>query len=293
MDAKNNLINIENDKRFAVPFVNFFSHGIMCTHGLLKRSYDQDTNREGLNVKISNSLGMLSALIIGSVSGYIPNGIAASPTDIPNNGPTVKCEAEAGKDIDSKKQQACTDLANQQKRATTLKEKSSGSSRLSGSVGKTAKEAGIGLGTIATVGGAAYGVYSMLNKDDDKKDESSTTTASGGSTQPAGPSTQCDKERCFLWKPKSDNDMRLVIVLPPSYNDRSCEVSVEGEKGLFTGKGNPCPTRAESDNRSHYRFSKSGASYCGGAACTAVIKCGSETKNYSIPNSGTRCDGGY
>ncbi len=95
----------------------------------------------------------------------------------------------------------------------------------------------------------------------------------------------------FLWKPESEKDGNLVILLPSYYNE-CCDVSIypypytDGSGLIEQGD---YQTRANGD-RPHYRFGSPGGSYCGGGPCSAVVTCGGITDIYYIPDTGDRCE---
>lgn len=55
----------------------------------------------------------------------------------------------------------------------------------------------------------------------------------------------------FVWKPVSEGDGKLVVLLPASYNDNA--IKVNGEVGRYAGRTN--------GNRPTHRFTKAGAGY--------------------------------
>lgn len=80
----------------------------------------------------------------------------------------------------------------------------------------------------------------------------------------------------FLWKPASDKDGKLAILLPPSLTGTVRSVSITSptgealETGAFAGTGN--------GDREHFRFGKSGAQYPDGSLVTVTFKDGSKTE---------------
>ncbi len=91
----------------------------------------------------------------------------------------------------------------------------------------------------------------------------------------------------FLWKPISESDGRLVVLLPSVYNDLSINVMIVEsggrviEQGRFAGIHN--------NNRRHYRFSRRGAEYGGDVFVVADLNTG-ETVNWYIPNGASRTE---
>ena len=82
----------------------------------------------------------------------------------------------------------------------------------------------------------------------------------------------------FLWKPVSDSNGNLVVLLPSQYNGKVSSVSVNGERGSFSGIAN--------GNRTHWRFSKPGAAYGSNAKVVATTSGGNVTWN--VPNGAAR-----
>lgn len=94
----------------------------------------------------------------------------------------------------------------------------------------------------------------------------------------------------FLWKPQSENDGKLVVLLPPQLTGKVQSASIHSslppdsnnqiEGGRFSGD-------THNGGRSHFRFSKSGASYPDNAYVVAQLKDGTFT-SFQIKNSGSR-----
>ncbi|MFO1522287.1 MAG: hypothetical protein U1G05_09665 [Kiritimatiellia bacterium] len=82
----------------------------------------------------------------------------------------------------------------------------------------------------------------------------------------------------FLWKPVSDSNGDLVVILPSQYNGKVSSVSVNGERGSFSGIAN--------GNRTHWRFSKPGAAYGTNVKVVASTSGGNVT--WTVPNGGSR-----
>ena len=87
----------------------------------------------------------------------------------------------------------------------------------------------------------------------------------------------------FLWKPVSEGDGKLVILLPGSLRGRVSGCSISGsfgsENGRFTGD-------THNGNRPHYRFSRPGASY--GSNITVTARTTDGTRTWRIPNGASR-----
>lgn len=91
----------------------------------------------------------------------------------------------------------------------------------------------------------------------------------------------------FLWKPGSDNDGKLVVLLPPRYAGKVQSVQVQDaqgntlEAGYFSGNGN--------GGRDHFRFGKLGASYGENVYAVATLSSGEKIR-YPIARGGERVD---
>lgn len=112
------------------------------------------------------------------------------------------------------------------------------------------------------------------NNDDDNDntpdDDSDNDVPSGGGDQR------------FLWKPVSENNGKLVVLLPARLTGKVNQgsVTVNGESGNYSGVHN--------GGREHYRYSKPGGSYDAPAKINASLKAGgSESWTVTSPSSRT------
>lgn len=98
-----------------------------------------------------------------------------------------------------------------------------------------------------------------------------TATTSGGSEG-------------FLWKPESESNGKLVVLLPASLRGKVSSCTISGsfgsENGSFAGD-------THNGNRPHYRFSKHGSQYGTGITVSAKLNDGA-TRTWSIPNGANR-----
>lgn len=79
----------------------------------------------------------------------------------------------------------------------------------------------------------------------------------------------------FLWKPKSDKDGKLAILLPKSLTGDVMEVQVmsaNGTKVLAQGK----PSGVGNGDREHFRFTKAGNEFPDGSLVVITLKDGSQ-----------------
>jgi hypothetical protein len=94
----------------------------------------------------------------------------------------------------------------------------------------------------------------------------------------------------FLWKPQSESDGRLVVLLPPAltgnvvsagiYSSLPASESSKIEEGRFSGD-------THNGGRAHFRFSNSGGAYPDGAYVVAQLRDGSEV-SFQIKDSSSR-----
>jgi hypothetical protein len=106
------------------------------------------------------------------------------------------------------------------------------------------------------------------------------------STQ-SGPSSPMDGPDNFLFKPVSDSDGRLVVLLPKNLTGDVQEVVLKNrrgkeiEAGMYRGIGN--------GDREHFRFRSPGQDYPKNITVEVTLKNG-ETKSYKIPDPSKRYD---
>ena len=92
----------------------------------------------------------------------------------------------------------------------------------------------------------------------------------------------------FLWKPISEGDGNLVILLPSGLTGNVENLSVSGADGSAISS-NIRYTGVHNGGREHFRFDDPGAAYGNDLTVTAHLKDG-ETISWSIPNGGSRVD---
>ena len=124
----------------------------------------------------------------------------------------------------------------------------------------------------------------IANAPAENQNSSSSTPATGSSTAARSSSGGGGG---FLWKPVSEGDGNLVVLLPSSLRGRvnGAEIRRGGstlEKGRFTGD-------THNGNRPHYRFSKPGAGYGTGLTVVAFLS-GGGTQSWSVPNGAQRVE---
>jgi len=90
----------------------------------------------------------------------------------------------------------------------------------------------------------------------------------------------------FVWKPISENDGRLVVLLPRAYTGRVTMAYIVREDGSFVESGR-FSGDTHNGNRAHYRFSRPGADYGNRLFLVAVMNDG-EVVHWFIPEGARR-----
>ena len=106
--------------------------------------------------------------------------------------------------------------------------------------------------------------------------------------KPIDPGTSHNRNAGFLWKPESDKNQKLAILLPPNLAGKVAEVIVlspDGkltlQRGKYSGVGNGA--------REHYRFSKAGSEFPDGSIVVIKLKDGT-TKHMVIKETSARLE---
>lgn len=129
----------------------------------------------------------------------------------------------------------------------------------------------------------------MLEKDDKAADDKKDVAEAKPAEKAQGGGDDGAPSETFLWKPVSDSDGKLVILLPSSLSATSVSVSGPNfnesvEKGGRNGsRGN--------GQREHYRFGKSGKDIQGPVTVTVALENGS-SKTINIAKPAERNEGG-
>ncbi len=115
-------------------------------------------------------------------------------------------------------------------------------------------------------------------------DDIFSSSSSGSNNELAGDRTESVGGSGFVWKPVSESDGRLVVLLPTSFVGRVGRVSIQRgsetiEIGRFVGNTN--------GNRPTYRFSMPGAGYGGELTVVANLNGGGRA-TWQIPSGGRR-----
>ena len=119
---------------------------------------------------------------------------------------------------------------------------------------------------------------------------SSGVTGSGGPV-PTGAQPASDGGEGFLWKPESDSNGKLVVLLPSEFANAVDRVEIHSDlpptsatklaEGKFSSIGN--------GDRPHYRFDKEGGEY-GDNVHVVVFNSDGTTTTYDIDNGSERID---
>src|SRR5690606_6805779 len=124
-------------------------------------------------------------------------------------------------------------------------------------------------------------------------DGSDGADASGGAGGHAPDGAQSmDGSGGFLWKPKSENDGKLVVLLPKDFKGMIDRVEIHSQlppeeatklgQGRFSGD-------TQNGGRPHFRFDKPGESY-GSDVHVVVFKDDGSTATWQIGDGGQRYD---
>lgn len=93
----------------------------------------------------------------------------------------------------------------------------------------------------------------------------------------------------FLWKPVSDSDGKLVILLPTTMKGRVRSVRIlspNGAEVIARGRS----TGYANGDRQHFRFTKKGAHFPDGAL-VSIVGFGGTERRLKIPDTGRRIEG--
>lgn len=111
-----------------------------------------------------------------------------------------------------------------------------------------------------------------------------------GPPSPKGPSVTVSAPSGFLWKPISDSDGMLAILLPEAWSTDASGVQIlspDGTAVLATGRW----AGIGNGDRAHFRFDRSGGSFPAGAIVRVTFRDGS-VRTVTIPKPTIRNEGG-
>jgi hypothetical protein len=129
-------------------------------------------------------------------------------------------------------------------------------------------------------------VYTFWNKHDEIKFLLNIEEAATPLSEKVFEVSRNDGPGSFLWKPISESDGNLVVLLPSHFRQRLEKVELNHGGGVETGR---FAGDTMNDNRVHYRFSRRGSSYGSNIRLVATAKTG-EKYVWNIPNGGNRYD---
>jgi len=124
-----------------------------------------------------------------------------------------------------------------------------------------------------------------VNETFDQTTQTTGTPAESSSSSSSSSSSGGASSGGFVWKPISEGDGNLVILLPPNLTGNVAGVVVfhEGSGQTVTGRY----TGVHNGGREHFRFLQPGAAYGEGLTVTAQLKSGG-TKSWSVPSGARR-----
>lgn len=91
----------------------------------------------------------------------------------------------------------------------------------------------------------------------------------------------------FLWKPRSDSDGKLAVLLPPAYSGLAQRMTLQGPDGSILAEGRD--GGIGNGDRQHYRFPKPGDAYPVGTRVVVELA-GGEQVSWTIQRPGSRVD---
>ncbi len=92
----------------------------------------------------------------------------------------------------------------------------------------------------------------------------------------------------FLWKPVSESNGKLVVLLPASLSGKIESTALYASDGTLIEKGNY--SGVANGGRAHFRFSKPGSGYPAGTVVVAQLSDGTK-KEFSVRSTGSRQEG--
>ena len=92
----------------------------------------------------------------------------------------------------------------------------------------------------------------------------------------------------FLWKPVSESDGKLVVLLPSAYRGGRVSSTKVYSGGAFLEQGRY--TLDANGDRPHFRFSKPGASYGKNITVIATLRDGVTQQSWSVPDGARRTE---
>jgi hypothetical protein len=124
-----------------------------------------------------------------------------------------------------------------------------------------------------------------LEKGEIPDEELGTANESSEKMVPEGQSV--DGAEGFVWKPESDHEKKLVVLLPAQITGDILEVVMKDKNGNEVERGRG--SGVANGGREHFRFNRAGAEYPSDLTLEVLMKDGSR-KEYQIPSPGLRYD---
>lgn len=116
-------------------------------------------------------------------------------------------------------------------------------------------------------------------------DKSASSKVSSNQTLKTNGGQSSSGSEKFLWKPVSDSDGKLAVLLPSSLTGDVSKVTIEAPDGKVIGQGRF--SGVGNGEREHYRFSQAGGSYPDGSRVLIYFKDGS-VKEVEIKETSSR-----
>ncbi len=114
-----------------------------------------------------------------------------------------------------------------------------------------------------------------------------TTTSTEGDSVITPNGTSVDGDQGFVFKPESDHEKKLVILLPPDLAGEVTDVTLKDEDGNTIEEGRS--SGYANGGREHFRFNRAGQDYPENITVEVSLADGTTT-TYEIPNPGLRYD---
>ncbi len=145
-----------------------------------------------------------------------------------------------------------------------------------------------GLGSLFDrLNGFGNGQSAAPRKLAEARPDARPTTAPGGSAPGSRGGIRVDGPQGFLFKPVSDSDGKLVVLLPKKFSGKVKSLVIRDSTGKVIDKGRA--TGIGNGDREHFRFKKAGASYPPNVTVEVTLEDGT-TKSWPIGDPSQRYD---
>lgn len=124
-----------------------------------------------------------------------------------------------------------------------------------------------------------------------RSDEVANPSGAAGTpgTNDAASRSTATERKGFLWKPESDKDGKLVVLLPSEISNDARRVVVRDANGDVVARGQP--TGIGNGDRAHFRFDRKGGSFVGPVTVEATLRDGS-TRAFRVKDPSRRIERG-